>query len=73
MADDTVERCTIQLVANGYNQIEGINLFETFSHVDKITIVRLLIAVAAVKSWNLHQLDVNNEFLHGDLQEDVYM
>jgi hypothetical protein len=35
--------------------------------------VRLVLALASLNHWNLHQLDVNNDFIHGDLQEDVYM
>jgi hypothetical protein len=38
-----------------------------------MTIVRAIIAMVAVKGWSLHQMDVKNVFLHGDLQEEMYM
>jgi hypothetical protein len=70
--DGSVSRYKARLVAKGYAQTYDIDYEETYSPVAKMTNVRVIIAMVAAKGWSLHQMDVNNVFLHGDLQE-VYM
>uniref|UniRef100_A0A2N9GXD4 Integrase catalytic domain-containing protein n=1 Tax=Fagus sylvatica TaxID=28930 RepID=A0A2N9GXD4_FAGSY len=64
LADGSVDRYKVRLVAKGFTQIPGKDFGATFAPIAKLTSVRLLVSLAASHSWPLHQLDVKNAFLH---------
>jgi transposase InsO family protein len=66
-------RYRARVVAKGFTQIFGLDYDETFSPVARFESLRLLLALAALEDWEIHQMDVKSAFLNGLLDEEIYM
>jgi len=60
-------------VAKGFTQIPGLDYDETFSPVAHFESLRLLLALATLEDWHIHQMDVKSVFLNGVLDKEIYM
>ena len=72
-ADGSIDKYKARLVAKGYRQKEGLDYFDTYSPVTRITSIRMLIDIAALHNLEIHQMDLKTTFLNGELDEEIYM
>ncbi|KAF3647109.1 hypothetical protein FXO38_18819 [Capsicum annuum] len=72
-ADGTIDKYKAKLVIKGFKQKEGLDYFDTYSPVTRITSIRMLISLAAVYDLQIHQVDTKTPFLNRDLEEEIYM
>ena len=68
-----IDKYKARLIIKGYNQKEGLDYFDTYSPVTRMSSIRMLIAIAAIHNLEIHQMDVKTAFLNGDLDEEIYM
>lgn len=72
-AEGVLEKHKARLVAKGYSQKHEIDYGEVYAPTARMKMVRTIVFLAAQRQWKIHQLDVKSVFLHGELEEDVYV
>lgn len=72
-ADDSIERCKVRLVAQGFSQFKGIDYTYSYCPLVKPTMVKCVLTLAASRGWVLQQIEVRFVFLNGDINEVVLM
>ncbi|GJX41931.1 retrovirus-related pol polyprotein from transposon TNT 1-94, partial [Tanacetum coccineum] len=71
--DGSIQTFKARLVIQGFSQRQGVDYFDTYAPVARITSIRVLFALASIYNLPIHQMDVKTAFLNGDLDEEVYM
>nr|KAJ0199715.1 hypothetical protein LSAT_V11C600318290 [Lactuca sativa] len=70
--DGIIDKYKAKLVIQGFRQKEGIDFFDTYAPIARISTMRLLLTLATIHNLVIHQMDVKTTFLNGDLDEEIY-
>jgi hypothetical protein len=73
VVDGSVEKLKARFVAHGFSQKEGIDYDEIFVLVARYTSIRIIISLASVFYWKLHQMDAKIVFLNGEVEQEFYI
>lgn len=71
--DGSNNKYNIRLIIKGYKQKEGLDYFDIYSPIIRITSIHMLIVIATLNNLEIHQIDVKTIFLKVDLDEEIYM
>ena len=71
--DGNISRFRARLVARGFSQVYGDDYHDTYAPVTRLETIRLLFALAVEKDWEIRQIDVKTAYLHGNLDEEIFM
>ena len=71
--DGSIVKYKARLVIKGYRKAEGLDYFDTYSPVTRISSIRMVLVIAALRNLEIHQMDVKTSFLNGELDEEIYM
>jgi hypothetical protein len=73
VVDGIVNKYKDWFVAKGFSQVHGIDYNETFTLISKMDSIELVLTIIATRHWEVHNMDVKSEFIHGDLEKEIYM
>jgi hypothetical protein len=69
----SIKKYKARFVARGFSQKEGIGYDDTFSPMERYTLIRTILVIAAVIKWKIHQMDVKTYFMNGLIGDEVYV
>ncbi|GKG16174.1 calcineurin B-like protein 4, partial [Tanacetum coccineum] len=72
-AGGTIDKYKARLAIKGFRQREGLGYFDTYLPVTRITLIRIILAIVALRKMEVCQMDVKMTFLNGDLEKVLYM